>query len=123
MRKSRTALFLMEMIVIMFFFSLTAAVCIRVFVKAHLVGRDTKDLNNAVLIAENAGELLYEYGEDFKDHEAEVRENLPDGYTLDLTTTNDGDFMYLNFAYYSPDKEEPVYTFTCKKNIQEVSGR
>ena len=113
----------MEMIVIMFFFSLTAAVCIRVFVKAHLVGRDTKDLNNAVLIAENAGELFYEYGEDFKDHEAEVRENLPDGYTLDLTTTNDGDFMYLNFAYYSPDKEEPVYTFTCKKNIQEVSGR
>ncbi|MBP5624974.1 MAG: hypothetical protein J6X36_08920 [Lachnospiraceae bacterium] len=123
MRKSRTALFLMEMIVIMFFFSLTAAVCIRVFVKAHLVGRDTKDLNNAVLLAENAGELFYEYGEDFKDHENEVRENLPEGYSVELTTSDDGDFMYLDFAYYSPDKEEPVYTLTYKKNIQEVRGK
>jgi hypothetical protein len=123
MKKSRTALFLMEMIVIMFFFSLTAAVCIRVFVKAHLVGRDTKDLNNAVLVAENAGELFYEYGEDFKDHEDEVRENLPEGYSVELETTDDGDFIYLDFAYYSPDKKEPVYTLKFKKNKQEVSGK
>ncbi|MCR5117669.1 MAG: hypothetical protein K6A97_09205 [Lachnospiraceae bacterium] len=123
MKKSKTALFLMEMIVIMFFFSLTAAVCIRVFVKAHLVGRDTKELNNAVLIAENAGELFYEYGEDFKDHENEVMENLPEGYSVELVTTDDGDFIYLDFAYYSPDKKDPVYTLKCKKNKQEVSGR
>ncbi len=123
MKKSRTALFLMEMIVIIFFFSLTAAVCIRVFVKAHLVGRDTKDLNNAVLVAENAGELFYEYGEDFKDHEDEVRENLPEGYSVELETTDDGDFIYLDFAYYSPDKKEPVYTLKFKKNKQEVSGK
>ena len=113
----------MEMIVIMFFFSLTAAVCIRVFVKAHLVGRDTKDLNNAVLVAENAGELFYEYGEDFKDHENEVMENLPEGYSVELETTDDGDFIYLDFAYYSPDKKEPVYTLRFKKNKQEVSGK
>ena len=113
----------MEMRVIIFFFSLTAAVCIRVFVKAHLMGRDTKDLNNAVLYAENAGELFYEYGEDFKDHEDEVRKGLKDGYRIDLKTTDDGDFIYLEYAYYSPDKEEPVYTFSCKKNIREVSGR
>ena len=123
MKKSRTALFLMEMIVIMFFFSLTAAVCIRVFVKAHLVGRDTKDLNNAVLVAENAGELFYEYGENFKDHENEVMENLPEGYSVELETTDDGDFIYLDFAYLSPDKKEPVYTLRFKKNKQEVSGK
>ena len=64
MQKSKSALFLMELIIVIFFFALTSAVCLQVFVKAHLVAKETKGLNYAVLWADNASECFYEFGDD-----------------------------------------------------------
>lgn len=55
-KKSKSGLFLMELIVIILFFSLASTVCIQLFVKSHLLGKETKELNHSVLQAQNIAE-------------------------------------------------------------------
>jgi len=56
--KSRTSLFLMEMIIAVFFFAVTSAICAQVFAKAHLVSAHTSELNQAVFHTENIAETF-----------------------------------------------------------------
>ena len=56
--KSRSSLFLMEMIVTILFFSLAAAVCVKCFVSAHMMGRETYELNHAIAIATGYAEVM-----------------------------------------------------------------
>ena len=55
-RRHRSSLFLLELILVIFFFSLASAVCIQLFVKAHLTEQETKALNHAIPLAESAAE-------------------------------------------------------------------
>lgn len=57
MKHSRSSLFLMELIIAILFFSLTGAVCIQLFVKAHLISRSTIELNHAIVQAQNLAEI------------------------------------------------------------------
>ncbi len=56
--RSRSSLFLMEMIVTILFFSLAAAVCVKCFINAHIMGRETTELNHAVAIATGYAEVM-----------------------------------------------------------------
>lgn len=44
----RSSLFLLELIIAILFFSLTSAVCVQIFVRAHLISRQTQELNTAL---------------------------------------------------------------------------
>ena len=59
MKHSKSSLFLMELIVAILFFSLASAVCIRLFVKAHLISRETIEQNHAITITQNFAECMY----------------------------------------------------------------
>ena len=48
-RKQHSGIFMMEMIMVVFFFILCASICILVFVKADRMSRDAADLNQSVL--------------------------------------------------------------------------
>lgn len=63
--KSRTTLFLMEMIIAVFFFAVTSAICTQVFAKAHLVSTRTGELNQAILRAESIAEAFRSVDGDF----------------------------------------------------------
>ena len=43
-----SGIFLIELILAIFFFSLASAVCVQIFVKSHLLSRDSQRLNHAV---------------------------------------------------------------------------
>ena len=58
MRSSKSALFLMELIIVIAFFALASAVCMRLFVHAHLISKQSADLNMAVSAAQSAAECL-----------------------------------------------------------------
>ena len=49
----------MELIIAVFFFSLAAAVCIRLFVSAHTMSEKTTNLSNATVWAQNLAEAFY----------------------------------------------------------------
>ena len=52
-RKQHSGIFMMEMIIVVFFFILCSSVCILVFVKGDRMSRDAADLNQSVLIAQS----------------------------------------------------------------------
>ncbi len=54
-----TSLFLMEMILVVFFLSVSAVVCARLYVQAHLMKEESERLTNAVMAAQNAAEAFY----------------------------------------------------------------
>lgn len=56
--KSKTSLVLMELIVTILFFSIASAVCVQLFVRSHLLTKDTKELNNAVGICQSIAEVM-----------------------------------------------------------------
>ena len=55
---SRLSLFLMELIVAIMFFSLSAAVCVRLFASAHLMAETTENLSNATIWTQNLAEAF-----------------------------------------------------------------
>ena len=56
--RSKTSLFLMEMLVAVLIFALCAALCIQVFARAEEISLETARQEEAMLMAQNAAELL-----------------------------------------------------------------
>jgi hypothetical protein len=54
----RYGLFLMEQILAILVFAVAAAICVQLFVSAHLISRDNGELNNALLVAQNGAEAF-----------------------------------------------------------------
>lgn len=61
MKTSKSSLFLMELIISILFFSIASAVCIQLFVKAHVLNNRTKDQNQIVVWSQNLAELWRAY--------------------------------------------------------------
>lgn len=82
----RSSLFLLELIIAILFFSLTSAVCVQFFVRAHLISRQTRELNQALEKVSGCTEIFLA-GDDFTDvfGDAVSCSQNPDGsadYTL-----------------------------------------
>lgn len=54
--KSKSSLFLLELTIAIVFFALAAVICIQLFVKAHVLSRETSELNMAVIQAQSVAE-------------------------------------------------------------------
>ena len=57
-RHSGSSLFLIEIIIAIGFFSLACAVCVQLFVKAHLMNTQSCELSRSVICAQNAAEAF-----------------------------------------------------------------
>lgn len=56
MKHSKSALFLMELIISILFFSVASTVCIQLFAKSHLLSKQTVNENHAIIHAQNLAE-------------------------------------------------------------------
>ena len=65
-RPTKTGLFMTELLICVGVFSLCAAVCVGLFVKAEVMSRDSADLNQAVVAAKNAAECYKAAGGDME---------------------------------------------------------
>lgn len=59
-KTSKSGLFLLELMIIILFFAITSAVCVQLFVTAHLTDQHSSDLNRAVLEVQSAAECFKE---------------------------------------------------------------
>lgn len=57
MKHAHSSLFLMEMMVVILFFSLTSAICVHLFAQSYQTAKHSEELTNSVLQAESAAEL------------------------------------------------------------------
>lgn len=62
--RSRTGLFMTELILVLFFFSIAAAVCLQVYGKASLMSEKSEKLKLALNSTENLAQLLKDTGGD-----------------------------------------------------------
>lgn len=54
----RSGIFLLELMIVILFFCVTSAVCVRLFVKSHVISQDTRNLNMAVNQVSEAAEVF-----------------------------------------------------------------
>lgn len=64
MKHNKSSLFLMEMIICILFFSISAAVCVQFFVRSHTMSQSSIEENHAVIALESIAECFYvDYGD------------------------------------------------------------
>ena len=56
MRRSKSTLFLMEQLIVIAVFSICAAACVKILTESYYTAKDTRDIGNAILAAENGAE-------------------------------------------------------------------
>lgn len=83
---SKTSLFLMEIIIAIFFFSLSSAICLRLFVSAHTLSQHDSDLNNALLWSQSLSESFYGCNGNL----LMIKNLYPDSFLSDGETEGDG---------------------------------
>ncbi len=57
-KSSKTKLFLIELIVVLFFFAVSSVVCVNLFARARLMSIESADTTNALLKAQAAAEMI-----------------------------------------------------------------
>lgn len=57
-RPRSSSLFLMELMLAILFFSIASAVCVQIFVKSHLLSKESEALNHAVNACANLAETM-----------------------------------------------------------------
>lgn len=61
--KSKASLFLMEQLVMVLIFALAAVLCLGIFVRANKISSETARRDKAVIIAQNAAQMLKKTGD------------------------------------------------------------
>lgn len=106
---SRSGLFLLELIISILFFSVASAICIQLFVKAHLLDNDNRNLTAAVKLTENFAEIYTSVNGDV----SALKTFYPEA---EITTAQDYGSQTFYISYHSDWKnstpEHAAYTMT-----------
>jgi type II secretory pathway pseudopilin PulG len=62
--QSKSVLFLIEQLVVIFIFAICSAICISIFVESFLIGKSSLEVNNAIRVAGNGAESYISAGGD-----------------------------------------------------------
>jgi hypothetical protein len=113
---SRTGLFLIELILSIFFFILSTAVVLQLFVKSHFISNSTVSINNALIYSQNMSEVFLANNGDFNAVKDLYQNQLANIYnvsddTIVLLFDNDwetvysfNDADYCIVAYFNEDE-------------------
>lgn len=88
-RTSKSGLFLMELIIVILFFSLASAVTVQLFVKSHLISRKTVALTQATMITQNFAEVFRNSNGNF--------DSLISCFQSDISASSD-DYFEINYS-------------------------
>lgn len=97
----RSGLLLLELIFSILFFSLISAVCLQLFVKASLLGRETEELDRAVRCAVSVAELL--------DGTEEPLQYIPTLFSESYILTEEGVTLLFDAEFQSCSSTDMVY--------------
>lgn len=137
---SKSALFLMELIIAILFFSVASAVCIRLFVQSHLVSQNTVNTNQSILISQNIAEAFSSTESDIaslstllnatpiSEHDLEIYYDnnwspceKPDAtYIASVMFYEDNGLHYIDIDVHD-NKNHSFYTLSVSNYIQKTS--
>ena len=104
MKKGGSAVFMMELLVVILFFAISSTVTLRLFVEAHLDGKKSERTGTAIIMAQSAAEQFHADGLDMFGGkwlygEWRYENNV---YT---TETDDAGSVYLEITITNSEKE------------------
>lgn len=114
--KHKTSLLLMEQLVMVLVFALAAALCLSAFVKADRISRETVRRDEAVLLAQNAAQVLKATSGDAV---RAAEEAAASGYRLEIQP-DDSQIELLGQAEIRVWQEDELI-FTLRTGWQEVA--
>ena len=140
--KSKTALFLMELIIVILFFSLASAVCMQLFAQSHLISKETRELNHAVSIATSYAEVMRgtdgsmesileafpeavaqdNYFEVFYDAHFQVCDPDAAAYVTDVTITPNGAIQNMEIRFVRLSDYHEIYKLNATKYMNVPKG-
>lgn len=138
--RSKSTLFLIELVLAIGIFAVSSAICIQLFVKAYLLSRNSEELTHSLYEATSAAEVFKNSGGDIdemsrllsthlEDGELVVYYNKdwnvraqmsPGGYTMRIKLNSDKSPAEANIVL-SDSSGEVIYSLTAKKQILEVN--
>lgn len=140
MHNSKASLFLMELMVVILFFSISSAVCIQLFVKSHMITNTAQAQSNANMIAQNTSECFLStdgsMGQTlpYLNEHNDSQNNISTYYNADWNICKTEEAMYMEVLTFTSDEhynymainisdilnEENLYNFTLKKYKKET---
>lgn len=90
MQKSKAALFLMELLIVLLFFSITGAVCLQLFSDAHITNKISQNISNANILLSNTAEAFY-----IRDEAGLCEQTDTMYYSYNLNPCDENDAKYL----------------------------
>ena len=120
---SKSGLFLMEMIIVILFFSICSAICVNVFAAARITADHSNDLNNAAVRAASAAETFKSAHGDIKTT-ADLLSSESDGdietmsYDSNMITTE-----YSDMTLYLEVKGEQLADITVRSSKPSYSSQ
>lgn len=138
-KNSRSGLFLMEMIISILFFSITSAITVQLFVKAHNIDDQSVSLSQGSIILQNVAEVFrscdgdfVQTSQQFDDLISEHKENCfliyynenwdasshpsQNGYTLEAVFSESDQLRTLNLSIYSNQDNQIILELNVLKN-------
>lgn len=139
-RNSKSSLFLIELIIVILFFSIAGAVCIQLFVKSYLLGKETEGLNICVKHSQNFAEVFNGMGGNSEEFAYFFEETLitnndssysvyiteDDTFTTDMSlAAYRGDLLFstennmitLDISFYQLKDNEELYSISVDKYL------
>ena len=141
--KSKTSLFLMELIITILLFAACGAVCVRLFVTSYVMTQDTVELNEAVSIAQGFAEVMRGtdgdidsvlehypdavrggdgFFEVFYDENFEICGYENASYVSDVTMTPNGAIQNMEVRVVRLRDYKDIYTLDATKYMNTTKG-
>ena len=134
----KSSLFLMELIIAIAFFTIASAVCMQLFVKSHLLGNETRELNAAVNLATSAAESFRQCNgskeellsllpesvqtgetslETYYDEEFRTCKEAEAAYTMQILVDADTNFSSVQIKIKDTKKQNSIYELTVQTHL------
>ena len=141
--KSKTSLFLMELIITILLFAACGAVCMKLFVTSYVMTQDTVELNESVSIAQGFAEVMRgtdgdissviehyptairggeEFFEVFYDEDFEACSYNTASYVGDVTMTPNGAIQNMEVRIVRLRDNKDIYTLNATKYMNDTKG-
>ena len=141
--KSKTSLFLMELIITILLFAACGSVCVRLFVTSHVMTKETVELNEAVSIAQGFAEVMRGtdgdiesvlehypnavhggegFFEVFYDEDFNACEYSEAAYFCDVTMSPNGAIQNMEVRVVRKSDYKNIYTLNATKYMNSTKG-
>ncbi len=123
--RSKSGLFLMELIIVILFFSISAAICMRIFSTAKIKSDFSRDISNASVKAQNCAEAYKAYDANFKKIASVTEGNINKNklivyYDLNWEATNSKDNA--KYVLTLENKRDSNIKETGKIYVEKIDG-